>query len=121
MPGDEVVVLGYPAGIRALLARASKHFVESLDTQTEVDFWSVTERLAAAGLITPLASRGIVAQVAADAIVYDAETTQGGSGGPVLTLDGEVIAVNAAILPEFGGSNLGVPITHVRRLIEATE
>jgi hypothetical protein len=27
----------------------------------------------------------------------------------VLDLGGEVVAVNAAVVPEFGGSNLGVP------------
>ena len=51
--------------------------------------------------------------------VYDTDTTYGGSGGPVLGLDGNVVAVNAAILPEFGGSNLGVPASEARRLIEA--
>ncbi len=50
--------------------------------------------------------------------MYDAETTSGGSGGPVLSLDGRVVAVNAAILPEFGGSNLGVPVARVHALIE---
>ena len=54
-------------------------------------------------------------------VAYDAETTRGGSGGPVLSLDGEVVAVTFAILAEFGGSNLGVPTEEVRRLLaEAT-
>ena len=30
----------------------------------------------------------------------------------------EVVAINAAILPEFGGSNLGVPVALVRELLE---
>ncbi len=47
-------------------------------------------------------------------IVYDAETTFGGSGGPVLDLNGRVIAINAAIIPEFGGSNMGVPSQHAQ-------
>jgi len=117
-PGDEVIVLGYPTGIRALLARAGDRFVEELSKRPDLDFWGVTRELAKAGLVTPLASRGIVGQATSEAIVYDAETTQGGSGGPVLNLNGEVIAVNTAIIPEFGGSNLGVPIAHARELIE---
>jgi S1-C subfamily serine protease len=51
------------------------------------------------------------------AVVYDAETTHGGSGGPVLDINGNVIAVNAAIIPEYGGSNLGVPADRVRSLL----
>lgn len=116
--GDEVIVLGYPTGVRALLARAGERFVDQLSERDELDFWAVAEALAAAGLIAPLASRGIVGQVTEQAIVYDAETTQGGSGGPVLALNGEVVAVNAAIVPEFGGSNLGVPVHYVRTLLD---
>ena len=107
--GDEVIVLGYPTGIRALLARADEAFVNALEADGTMDFWTVTQRLSAAGYIAPLASRGIVAQVNPTAVVYDAETTRGGSGGPVLDLDGHVVAVTSAIVPEFGGSNLGVP------------
>ncbi len=75
-------------------------------------------RLAEKGHIAPLASRGIVSQATPVTIVYDAETTHGGSGGPVLDIDGSVVAVNAAILPEYGGSNLGVPVAKVRTLLE---
>lgn len=115
--GDEVLVLGYPAGIRALLARADAAFVEELAREPRLDFWAVARRLAAAGHIAPLASRGIVAQVTPSAVVYDAETTRGGSGGPVLDLEGRVVAVTSAIVPEFGGSNLGVPASRAEDLL----
>ena len=66
----------------------------------------------------PLASRGIIGQVSRATVVYDADTTNGGSGGPVLDINGDVIAVNAAIIPEYSGSNLGVPAEYARRLLE---
>ncbi len=118
-PGDEVIVLGYPAGMQALVARAGASVAEELLAQGEVDFWTLASGLSQRGLIAPLATRGIVGQVTSDAIVYDAETTHGGSGGPVLGVDGKVVAVNAAIIPQFGGSNLGVPASEARRLIDA--
>lgn len=120
-PGNEVVVLGYPAGITAMLARIDRSFLADLAAEEEVDFWAIGERLAQAGYIRPLATRGIVGQVTPSAVVYDAETTRGGSGGPVLNLEGRVVAVNTAILREFDGSNLGVPIERVSELVEAVE
>jgi S1-C subfamily serine protease len=118
-PGDEVFVLGYPTGLRTMLVQAGDAFIAALQKEKDTNFWSVAARLAKSGYIAPLASRGIVGQVTKAAIVYDAETTQGGSGGPVLNANGEVIAVNAAILPEFGGSNLGVPAARVEALLRA--
>ncbi len=118
-PGQEVVVLGYPAGIRALLARTNPSFVDSLRLERALDFWTVARRLSAGGHIAPLATRGIVGQATRAFVVYDAETTRGGSGGPVLSLDGRVLAVTVGILPEFGGSNLGVPADEARRLLAA--
>ena len=116
--GAEVLVLGYPTGINALLARTDEATIDQIASErAQLDVWSVTKKLAEAGHITPLASRGIIAQVTASAVVFDAETTQGGSGGPVLDLEGKVIAVTSAIIPEFGGSNLGVPAAEARELL----
>jgi S1-C subfamily serine protease len=116
-PGDEILVMGYPTGLRAMLAQTGDAFIEALQASKDLDFWSIAARLAEAQFIRPLASRGIVGQVTRATIVYDAETTHGGSGGPVLDIHGAVVAVNAAIIPEFGGSNLGVPVEHARQLL----
>jgi len=118
-PGESVLVIGFPLGLRALMARTNPEFVEGLRTAGVTDFWQVAQSLSRAGHVTPLASRGIVGQVTSQNVVYDAETTSGGSGGPVLSLDGKVVAINAAILPEFGGSNLGVPAARARALLSA--
>lgn len=118
-PGAEVLVLGYPTGIRALLARTDPIFVDELMQTPGIDFWEVARRLSRAGHIAPLATRGIIGQVTPTHVVYDAETTRGGSGGPVLGLDDRVVAVNAAVLNEFGGSNLGVPASEAFALLEA--
>ena len=113
-------MVGFPLGIRALMARTNPEFVESLQQAGITDFWRVAELLSREGHVTPLASRGIVGQVTTQNVVYDAETTSGGSGGPVLSLDVQVVAINAAILPEFGGSNLGVPAARARALLSTT-
>jgi hypothetical protein len=110
--------MGYPTGLRSMLAQSGEAFIEELQKTENTGFWSVAARLAEGGYIAPLASRGIVAQATPATIVYDAETTHGGSGGPVLDMNGDVVAVNAAILPEYGGSNLGVPAAKVRALLE---
>jgi S1-C subfamily serine protease len=120
-PGAEVIVMGYPTGLRAMLAQTGDRFLAELQEDETLDFWGVAERLSQAGFIRPLASRGIVGQRSAATVVYDAETTYGGSGGPVLDVDGDVIAVNAAIIPEYGGSNFGIPVSFARRLLSVDE
>ena len=120
-PGDDVVVLSYPTGIRALLARTDAAFVDSIMGDPDRDFWSVARRLSEAGHIAPLATRGIVGQSNPTAVVYDAETTRGSSGGPVMGADGQVQALNVAVMREFEGSNLGVPAAAARRLLQMAE
>jgi serine protease Do len=116
--GDEVIVMGYPTGLRSMLAQSGEAFIDELQKSKDMGFWTVAARLAKKGYIGPLASRGIIGQATVATIVYDAETTHGGSGGPVLDTNGAVVAVNTAILPEYGGSNLGVPAAKVRELLD---
>lgn len=69
-PGDEVILMGYPTGVRALMARAGAQFVSDLS-----------------------------------------------ASGPVINLDGEVVAINSAMVTGFTGSNLGVPASAAARLL----
>ena len=116
-PGDAIIVMGYPLGLKALMARSDADFIRELQRDGVTGFFEQAGRIAEAGFMKPLATRGIVGQVTSASVVYDAETTSGGSGGPVLSVNGEVVAVNTAILPEFGGSNLGVPAAAALALI----
>ena len=119
-PGDDVIVLGYPTGIRALLARSDESFVDAITSQDDADVWTVVKQLSEAGRVRPLATRGIVGQVSPVAVVYDAATTSGGSGGPVLDLNGKVVAINSAVLTDFTGANLGIPAGYARTLLMAS-
>lgn len=117
VPGDAALVFGYPTGLKALLARAGDDFVAKIGSMPDMDDRRVADLLALAGLVQPLVSRGIVAQATEAAVVYDAQTAGGGSGGPVVNLRGEVVAVNRAMLQNFGGSNMGVPVESVTELL----
>ena len=116
-PGEQVVLLGYPTGLKALMARTSDAFSDQLKEQ-QLDVWEVAGALARNDLIQPLASLGIIGQVTENVIAYDADTTRGGSGGPVLNDRGQLVGVVSAIIPEYGSSNLGVPVSLVRKLLD---
>lgn len=117
--GEDVIVLGYPTGMRALIARVDPDYMNGLMEKGEVSFWDLAQGLSAGGYIRPLATAGVIGQITEGLLVYDAETTHGGSGGPVLDLNGTVVAVNTAIVSEFGGSNLGVPAAALTELLDA--
>jgi S1-C subfamily serine protease len=113
---QRAIVVGYPTGLAALMARADPALADSL-RERSATFADAIAALAAAGNISPLITQGVVSNVEPRMIVYDASTTHGGSGGPVFGGDGEVIAVNYAILPSFGGANFGVPIAWALELL----
>lgn len=119
--GDEIIVLGYPTGMRALIARVDPDYVDVLMEGGQVGFWDLARGLSTGGYIKPLATAGVVGQITSGSVVYDAETTHGGSGGPVLNLSGSVVAVNTAIVPDFAGSNLGVPASYVITLLDSRQ
>ncbi|MCC6670917.1 MAG: trypsin-like peptidase domain-containing protein [Planctomycetes bacterium] len=115
--GGRVLVLGYPTGVSALLARVEPAEVQSI-TAAAHTLPELVAELARRGAIAPLATQGALSEVLPARLIFDAETTQGGSGGPVLGSDGKVIGVTFAVLRGFGGSNLAVPIRYAMELVE---
>jgi S1-C subfamily serine protease len=80
----------------------------------------VVQELARRKLIRPLVTQGHLGVVASDRLVYDAQTTSGGSGGPVFDNSGKVIGVNFAMLSGFSGSNFAVPIAHAAKMLNTS-
>jgi S1-C subfamily serine protease len=117
--GQPVVVLGYPAGLEAILAKADANVVQRILESHGESSDRVTEALSLQGLIRPSTTQGHIGDITVTDVVYDAPTTQGGSGGPVFNKHGRVIAVEYAVLPRFGGNSFGVPIAYALELIAA--
>jgi CheY-like chemotaxis protein/S1-C subfamily serine protease len=108
--GDAIVVMGYATGLNAILARADEETTEKILNHSGGQVSRVLEDLAQRGLIRPVITQGHVGDVLPEKIVFDAQTTSGGSGGPLLNGHGKVIGVTYAVLNGFGGSNLAIPI-----------
>ncbi len=117
--GQPVISLGYATGISAILARAGDDAVDDIVKVSGGDPTKITGELLRRKLIRPLVTQGHIGDVLADKIVYDAQTTSGGSGGPLINRDGEVIGVTFAEVKGFGGSNFGVPIRYAQPLLKA--
>ena len=117
LPGQPVILLGYPTGLDALLARLDEGVVDSIVAAVGTDVEKFSEELARRRMIRPLATQGHLGDVLPHQITYDALTTVGGSGGPVFNRRGRVIGVNAAILRDFSGASFGVPIRFGRELL----
>jgi DNA-binding response OmpR family regulator len=115
--GEALISFGYATGIDAILARAGDETVKEIVKASAGDPKLILEELARRKLIRPLVTQGHVGDVLPDKIVYDAQTTSGGSGGPLLNSQGSVIGVTFAVVKGFGGSNFGVPIRFATPLL----
>ena len=116
--GRRVVMLGYPTGLSALLARGDEAESHRISTAEDFDPIQVLDGLAAKGLVRPLPTQGHVNDLLPDKLLFDAATEVGGSGAPVLDLQGRVVAVNYGILKAFSGTNFGVPVRFARPLLK---
>src|ERR1700730_11171647 len=116
--GGPVVLLGYPTALDAILARAGAETLQSIATASKGDPKQVMEELARRNLIRPVTTQGHIGDVLPDKIVYDAQTTSGGSGGPLFNNEGKVIGINFAMVREFGGSNFAIPVTYGKSLLK---
>src|ERR1700756_1081401 len=115
--GVPVVLLGYPTALDAILARAGTDTLQSIATASKGDPKQGMEELARRHLIRPVTTQGHIGDVLADKIVYDAQTTSGGSGGPLFNDQGKVIGINFAMVREFGGSNFAIPVDFGKSLL----
>lgn len=116
--GGPVVLLGYPTALNAILARTGAETLQSIATASKGDPKQVMEELARRNLIRPIATQGHIGDVLSDKIVYDAQTTSGGSGGPLFNEQGRVIGINFAMVREFGGSNFAIPVGYAESLLK---
>ncbi len=114
--GDPVVLIGYPTGIEGILARAGADVTQKIAGGNQ-DVNRIMSQLASQRLIRPTTTQGHIGDVLEDKIVYDAATTSGGSGGPLFNREGKVIGINFAVLRDFGGSNLAVPVKYAKDLL----
>jgi S1-C subfamily serine protease len=115
--GQPVIVVGYPTGLEAILAKAETGMVKAILETQGTDSDRVTDALSEKGLIRPSTTQGHIGDITATDIVFDAPSAQGGSGGPVFNKHGQVIAVEYAVLPKFGGTSFGVPIAYALELM----
>jgi len=116
--GEALISVGYATGLDAILARAGDQTVEEVIKASGGEPKLILQELAKRQLIRPLVTQGHVGDILPDKIVYDAQTTSGGSGGPLLDDNGGVIGVTFAIVRGFGGSNFGVPIRFATPLLK---
>jgi DNA-binding response OmpR family regulator/S1-C subfamily serine protease len=116
--GGPIVLLGYPTALDAILARAGAETLQSIATVSKGDTKQVVEELARRHLIRPTTTQGHIGDVLPDKIVYDAQTTSGGSGGPLFNDEGKVIGINFAMVREFGGSNFAIPVGYGKSLLK---
>src|SRR5580704_16859606 len=116
--GGPVVLLGYPTALDAVLARAGEETLQSIAAASKGDPKQVMEELARRNLIRPITTQGHIGDVLPDKIVYDAQTTSGGSGGPLFNNEGKVIGINFAMVREFGGSNFAIPVAYGKSLLK---
>jgi DNA-binding response OmpR family regulator/S1-C subfamily serine protease len=117
--GSAIILMGYATGLAAILARTDEDTAQQIMQKSSGDVNEVLGELARRNLIRPLITQGHIGDVLPDKIVFDAQTTSGGSGGPLFNREGKVIGVTYAVLKGFGGSNFGIPIRFSQPLLAA--
>jgi len=111
-----VFLIGYPTGLEAILAKLDEAEKRELDEEESCSY-ETAGRLSAKGRLKPTATSGFLWEVYPHILVYDARTIEGGSGGPIMDMNGRVLGVNAEYLEQFQGGNYGVPIAFGRALL----
>jgi len=115
--GAPILLIGFPLGLEAILARTSDKELEQIPDLANLDLEQVARELAKRDLVRPFITQGHISNVTGDVLSYDAATATGGSGGPLLNRDGRVIAVNFAFITQFNRASMGLHVRHVLELL----
>jgi len=95
-PRDDLVLIGYPTGVHYLLFRVNREARGEILEQTGGDARRLAEELARRQLIQPLVLNGSISDTTATEVIHTANTTVGGSGGPLIDVRGRVVGVHYA-------------------------
>ncbi len=114
--GQKTILLGFPLGVEGLVAKLDENVRLKLKAKKVVSEGDAAIAITSVGAIEVAMTAGVLSNTTRDQLIYDAETTSGGSGGPIFGPDGNVIGVNTAI-SRFDGANFGVPVSFVHSLI----
>jgi S1-C subfamily serine protease len=124
-PGDELVLIGYPTGVQNLLFRVNRSERGTIFQAAGGDARRLAEELARRRVIQPLVIFGSISDTTGMEVIHTANTTVGGSGGPLIDLNERVVAVHYASVrsPSPGDpfqTQRGVPVRFVWRLLPPT-
>ncbi len=116
-PGERVTLLGYPAGVRAILARNRVNLDRISPRLDALSDEQISRTLATRHAIEPFASVGYISNSEGSALTISAFAGDGSSGSPVLNEDGQVVGVVRASLTLVENATLAVPAGVVRELL----
>ena len=115
--GQPMVLIGYPAGLDGLMAKVDDKERKGLSLNRRSSLKAVLNELGARELIRPLTTQGHISDLLTRRIVHDAQTSDGGSGGPIFGANGKVIGINQAVL-DNSPAKFGVPIRYGAELLQ---
>lgn len=97
VPGEQVVLIGYPTGVHNLLFRVAPDDRAAILNQVgDDDPIRLARELANRGLIQPLVTNGSVSDTTGIEVIHTSASTGGGSGGPLITSGEQVVAIHYA-------------------------
>lgn len=116
--GKAVVMMGYPSGPDRLLALLDEAEARGIQARYGSSLESLLGFLSESRHIQPLTTQGHITDLDPRRIVYDARTSEGGSGAPLFGPSGKVIGINFAVFTENTASNFAVPIRFAIPLLQ---
>lgn len=115
--GQAVVVMGYPTGPNRMLALLPEAEARGLQQEYGGSLMTLLGELARRKMIKPLTTQGYITDLYTDRIVFDAATTEGGSGTPMFGESGQVIGITFAEFIGERASNFAVPVESAVQLL----